>query len=86
MGVRKRYKLWSDDGRVLVEIEDLRGTPGGSQIAMQIIDLNAPEGWPDEEASTYLDLTVGDARQLVAILRMMLGEISETQLVELLED
>jgi len=85
VALRRRYKLWAggDDPDYLLEVENLRGTGGG--IDLSIADLRAPESWPEEERTLALNLTPEEARDLVTVLRAALGEISETQLVELVD-
>ena len=87
MAIRKRYKLWtglSDDRGPLLEIEDLRPVDGS--IAMDVIDLETPPAWDELDSTTLVRLTEDQARELVVVLRRMLGEISETQLTELLAE
>lgn len=85
MAVRKRWKLWAggEDSTHLIEVEDLRGGPG---IELSLCDLKAAKQLPDEECTTFVFLSENEARELVALLRFSLGEISTAEVMEQVED
>jgi len=76
---------------VVLDIEDCRdvGTEGnGACIRVEVRDLTASPNPldQDDDPFTLIELSPEQARQLIAIIRRTLGEISETQLAELVDD
>jgi hypothetical protein len=90
MAVRKRYRLWTGDSddleSAVIELEDLRKVTG--LISLDVVDRGAvdPDSSNREFVTVATHLSEDQARQLVAILRRMLGEISGAQLEEMLDD
>ena len=69
MAVRPRYKLFPDEGRGLLEIEDLRELESGIEIMMR----NAGPGPEADDEAPYIRLATDEAREMHGILGEMLG-------------
>jgi hypothetical protein len=86
MTVRRKYKVMlgtssEDEYDAAIEVQDLRGITGG--IEFRFMDYNAPSNYDIDDLTSTLALDEAQTRSLIAVLRRALGEISETQLAEL---